>query len=198
VTGLQYSSDGKKLLITTNDSRLRLYDMDDFTVISKYKGLVNEDLQIKARFTQDQTQIIAGSENSNVYIWFAFLFFSLFSSPSLLSPLSNLICLCVCRNVSTEEKTTEKLSTKPSKPKNVKNDAYEYFKGNTILSLRALIPVRQSLSSSFLLSACNSTVTCAECVPRSTVCNCLGLFAPFLLLFFFFFFFLLLLLLLLP
>ncbi len=69
VTGLQFSPDGRYLLVTTNDSRLRLYDMDDFSMVSKYKGLVNDELQIKARFSPDGSKIICGSESENVFVW---------------------------------------------------------------------------------------------------------------------------------
>lgn len=69
VTGLNFSPDGLYLLVTTNDSRLRLYDMDDFTMISKYKGLKNEELQIKAHLSQCGRKIICASEDESVYVW---------------------------------------------------------------------------------------------------------------------------------
>ncbi len=41
-----------EVLVTTNDSRLRLYQTDDFSMIAKFKGLVNEDnYLIRARYT---------------------------------------------------------------------------------------------------------------------------------------------------
>jgi len=69
VTGLLFTPDGKRLLITTNDSRIRLYDMDDYSMIAKFKGLLNDELQIKAYFSGDLLYIISGSENQNVYVW---------------------------------------------------------------------------------------------------------------------------------
>jgi WD40 repeat protein len=69
VTGLQYLPSGKKLLISTNDSRLRLYDMDDFSMTQKYKGLENNQLQIQATFNETGTRVICGSDDCNVYVW---------------------------------------------------------------------------------------------------------------------------------
>ncbi len=40
------------LLVTTNDSRLRLYEMDGFCAIQKYKGVLNTKMQIKASFSE--------------------------------------------------------------------------------------------------------------------------------------------------
>ena len=69
VTGLQFAPSGKKLLITTNDSRIRVYDMEDFSQKLKFKGLMNSDLQIQASFSEDTADVICGSEDCNVYIW---------------------------------------------------------------------------------------------------------------------------------
>ena len=60
-----------QLLVTTNDSRIRLYDMDDYSMLCKYKGLTNDELQIRAHFSADGKQIICGSENQHVYVWSA-------------------------------------------------------------------------------------------------------------------------------
>ncbi len=50
VTGLEFGNNGSQLLVTTNDSRLRLISMDDFSMLFKYKGLVNKACQIRATF----------------------------------------------------------------------------------------------------------------------------------------------------
>lgn len=73
VTGLCYdtsrSASAEQLLITTNDSRLRLYQTEDYSMMCKYKGLVNDHMQIRATFSEDGAYVISGSENGNVYIW---------------------------------------------------------------------------------------------------------------------------------
>eukprot|EP01083_Nonionella_stella_P071189 191090_1 len=69
VTGLSFSPNGKYLLVTTNDSRIRLFDMDDFSMVQKFKGLENGQLQIHATFNEDGGSIICGSDDQHVYIW---------------------------------------------------------------------------------------------------------------------------------
>eukprot|EP01083_Nonionella_stella_P194901 718462_1 len=69
VTGLQYTADGTMLLVTTNDSRIRMYSMIDFTMVQKYKGLENTQLQIHASFSPDETVIVCGSDDQRVYLW---------------------------------------------------------------------------------------------------------------------------------
>ncbi|CAN0438364.1 unnamed protein product [Discosporangium mesarthrocarpum] len=64
VTGLAFK--GEEVLVTTNDSRLRLYNTEDFGMSAKYKGLSNDSLQIKASFSEDGQRIICGSENGKV------------------------------------------------------------------------------------------------------------------------------------
>ncbi|KAJ1968584.1 hypothetical protein H4R35_006387, partial [Dimargaris xerosporica] len=58
-----------KLLITSNDSRIRLYNMKDKSLERKYKGHTNTSSQIKATFSADGKRIICGSEDHNVYVW---------------------------------------------------------------------------------------------------------------------------------
>jgi len=60
-----------QLLVTTNDSRLRLYT-DDYLMACKYKGLLNDSMQIKASFSEENEYVICGSENGKVYIWKAY------------------------------------------------------------------------------------------------------------------------------
>ena len=58
-----------KILVTSNDSRIRLYDLDDHTLVCKYRGIANSSSQIKASFSNDGTYIISGSEDCDVYMW---------------------------------------------------------------------------------------------------------------------------------
>ncbi|CAO3681139.1 unnamed protein product [Rhizopus stolonifer] len=59
----------EKILITTNDSRVRLFNMKDKSLMFKYKGNLNLSLQIKATFSDDARYIICGSEDLHAYIW---------------------------------------------------------------------------------------------------------------------------------
>ena len=58
-----------QLLVSTNDSRLRLCRLDDYSLVCKYKGLRNKSMQIKASFSSDGSHVICGSENGAVHIW---------------------------------------------------------------------------------------------------------------------------------
>lgn len=68
VTGIE-SVDENKILVTTNDSRLRLYDLRDLSLACKYKGCINISSQIRASVSHDNKYIVCGSENSSFYIW---------------------------------------------------------------------------------------------------------------------------------
>lgn len=68
ITGMQFlASDTSKLLITSNDSRIRLYD--GLRLQCKYKGHSNRNTQIRASFSADGSSIICGSDDGHVYIW---------------------------------------------------------------------------------------------------------------------------------
>ena len=69
ITGLNYNSDGKLLLISTNDSRVRCYRLVDFSLVCKMKGVENEQLQIKASWSEDGQYVIMGSDKEYVAVW---------------------------------------------------------------------------------------------------------------------------------
>ena len=58
-----------KLLITSNDSRVRVYNLRDKGLELKLKGNENSCSQIHATFSDDAQYIICGSEDRKVYIW---------------------------------------------------------------------------------------------------------------------------------
>ncbi|CAL1278156.1 unnamed protein product [Larinioides sclopetarius] len=57
------------ILVTSNDSRIRLYDLRDLCLTCKYKGYVNLSSQIKASLSHDGKYILSGSENQFIYLW---------------------------------------------------------------------------------------------------------------------------------
>jgi len=69
VTGIEPMPGEDKILITSNDSRIRLYDLRDLSLVCKYKGYTNLSSQIRAAFSPDGRYICAGSENQCVFIW---------------------------------------------------------------------------------------------------------------------------------
>ncbi|CAI7578079.1 hypothetical protein PCG10_000158 [Penicillium crustosum] len=58
-----------KLLVTSNDSRIRLYDFNDRSLEAKFRGNENTCSQIRATFTNDAKYIICGSEDRRAYVW---------------------------------------------------------------------------------------------------------------------------------
>jgi WD repeat-containing protein 44 len=58
-----------KVLVTSNDSRIRVYDMREKTLDVKLKGNENTCSQIHAHFSDDSKRIICGSEDGRAYIW---------------------------------------------------------------------------------------------------------------------------------
>ena len=63
------TKDNYKLLVTTNDSRIRIFSMTDFTLIIKLKGHLNRSRQIKGTSSSDGNNVICGSDTGEVFIW---------------------------------------------------------------------------------------------------------------------------------
>lgn len=77
---LHYGSTHSQLLVTSNDSRVRLYNLKDHELSCKYKGYLNTSSQIKATFSRDGQYVITGSEDNYIYIWKTHLDLSKLSS----------------------------------------------------------------------------------------------------------------------
>ena len=58
-----------KLLVTSNDSRIRMYDFHNRSLEAKFRGNENTCSQIRATFTDDGKHIICGSEDRRAYVW---------------------------------------------------------------------------------------------------------------------------------
>ncbi|CAN7996526.1 unnamed protein product [Ixodes hexagonus] len=69
ISGIEPMPGEDKILVTSNDSRIRLYDLRDLSLSCKYKGYVNLSSQIKGSFSHDGRYVISGSENQFIYIW---------------------------------------------------------------------------------------------------------------------------------
>ncbi|KAL0881968.1 hypothetical protein ABMA27_001721 [Loxostege sticticalis] len=80
ISGIEPMPNDDKILVTSNDSRIRLYDLRDLNLSCKYKGYVNISSQIKASFSHDGKYIVSGSENQCIYIWKTYHDYSKFTS----------------------------------------------------------------------------------------------------------------------
>ncbi|VUC32137.1 unnamed protein product [Clonostachys rosea] len=58
-----------KVLISSNDSRVRIYSLKTRMLESKFRGHVCQSSQISARFGDDARYVICGSEDKRAYIW---------------------------------------------------------------------------------------------------------------------------------
>ncbi|XP_052214774.1 WD repeat-containing protein 44-like isoform X2 [Dreissena polymorpha] len=69
ITGIEPLPGEDKVLVTSNDSRVRLYDLRDLTLSCKYKGLTNTSSQIRATFSQRGKYLVCGSEDHFIYLF---------------------------------------------------------------------------------------------------------------------------------
>lgn len=58
-----------KILVTSNDSRIRIYNLRDKMLEVKFKGHENATNQIRASFSDDGNYVICGSEDKKAFIW---------------------------------------------------------------------------------------------------------------------------------
>ncbi|OAF57742.1 hypothetical protein VC83_05700 [Pseudogymnoascus destructans] len=72
ITGIRTATtpDGDvQILVSSNDSRVRLYALRDKSVAAKFRGHVNAVSQIRASFSDDGRYVICASEDRRTYIW---------------------------------------------------------------------------------------------------------------------------------
>lgn len=57
------------MLVSTNDGRLRLIRLDDFSCAAKFVGHASSCMQIRAGFDASGSRVISGSEDGRVVVW---------------------------------------------------------------------------------------------------------------------------------
>ena len=58
-----------EILVTTNDNRIRIMNINDGSVIQKFKGHKNMEGMLKCDFCENYEVIISPSEDGYVYLW---------------------------------------------------------------------------------------------------------------------------------
>jgi WD40 repeat protein len=57
------------VLVSTNDSRVRLCSVDTFLCVAKFKGATNSSSPVAAACCEYSDHVLCGSEDRNVYLW---------------------------------------------------------------------------------------------------------------------------------
>jgi WD40 repeat protein len=68
VTSIEFMSN-EKILVTTNDSRIRMLNVFDGRLIQKFKGFQNEKSLLKASYFEMGECVVCPSDTKYVYVW---------------------------------------------------------------------------------------------------------------------------------
>jgi mitogen-activated protein kinase organizer 1 len=63
------SSDAQSMLVSTLDSRIRLLDATNGTLLNEYKGHLNKSYRIKSCMSLGEATVLAGDENGRIWEW---------------------------------------------------------------------------------------------------------------------------------
>lgn len=69
ICGFRFYGRTDKVLVSSNDSRLRLYRLDDKSVLSKFLGHQNSEAQLNGSFSPGGRYVLCASESRMVHIW---------------------------------------------------------------------------------------------------------------------------------
>ena len=72
VSGIRFNTPGDHMLVSTNDSRIRLVRLEDMKVVMKFSGPTVWHTQIHASFDATGDRVICGSEDTGVFVWRTF------------------------------------------------------------------------------------------------------------------------------
>lgn len=69
ICGFRFYGKGDKVLVSSNDSRLRLFRLDDKSVLTKFVGGVNVESRLQGSFDPTGRYMLCATENRTVVIW---------------------------------------------------------------------------------------------------------------------------------
>lgn len=69
VCGFRFYANGEKVLVSSNDSRLRLYRLSDKSVVCKFVGCHNSHARLNGSFDPTGRYVLCASEERKVYLW---------------------------------------------------------------------------------------------------------------------------------
>lgn len=69
ICGFRFYSRSDKVLVSSNDNRLRLYRLDDKSVVAKFVGHVNAEARFNGSFDPSGRFVMCASETRAVHIW---------------------------------------------------------------------------------------------------------------------------------
>lgn len=163
-----------KMLVTTNDSRIRLYDTDDYSLSQKFKAYTyrNTSMQIKASFSDNRKYIISGSDDGKTYVWSCSnetLNKSAFSFTSLFSKLIPNIRLPSRRS---ETESINATRGKGQQHKQIfKNNSYEYFSANRAYFKMKNTEISNAASGNLTSTSSGTNPVVNDSNPKDTAVN---------------------------
>ncbi|GMM38407.1 Laf1 protein [Saccharomycopsis crataegensis] len=119
---LEDGSSEVRALVTTNDSRVRLYSCTHKKLLVKFKGLQNKSSQATAVISNNHKIVLSGSEDQMIYLWDV-------NDPEVLESAKKSKGIHLFKNHKSTS-TPVKLGD-PDLPENVKNDNFYSFHGHS-------------------------------------------------------------------
>ncbi|XP_012937999.1 WD repeat domain-containing protein 83 [Aplysia californica] len=69
VSCVNFTRDGQCVLVSAQDTSIKLFDKDTGEMLNEYTGLKNSNYKIESCLNQSDTHILSGSEDGKIYVW---------------------------------------------------------------------------------------------------------------------------------
>lgn len=92
ITSIDLAKNKKCLLVSSTDSKIRIFDLDTGEMLNEYSGHINTNYRTQSRYLMDEKCVISGSEDGKLYVWdiiSAKLLFSLDAHQCSVNAISN-------------------------------------------------------------------------------------------------------------